>query len=64
MANKKSKTTSRRLTITRDIIEDCLSSWLTATGFIARNEFVIDVIQLDAQNYFVDVKNGQEEKED
>ncbi len=43
MADKKLKTTSRRIMIPKEIIEDCLSSWLTATREIEKFEFVTGV---------------------
>lgn len=65
MPAKKSKTTSRILTVSRETIEDCVSSWLTATGFISRNEFVNAVdLNVRDQKYIIEVENGQKEKEE
>lgn len=62
--SRKSKTIYRKLSIEPDIINDCVSSWLTATGFINRNTFV-DHIQPDSSGgYLVTVKecNGDQEE--
>lgn len=55
MASKKSKTTS--LKITDDTVHDCLSSWLTATGFISRNQLVVGV-QREDEGYTILVKEA------
>lgn len=61
MADKKSKTTSGTLTLPREMIEDCVSSWLTAIHYILREEFVTEIKLVD-DSYIVTVrKNGEED---
>lgn len=64
MANKKSKITSQKLMISTDTIEDCVSSWLTATGFIRKNQIVtfLDYIAAEGK-YEVTVEDCDATKE-
>ena len=61
MPAKKSKITSQSLTVSRETIEDCVSSWLTATGFIRKNQYVSCVgFNAKDQNYIVEVEDAKE----
>lgn len=66
---KTSKNTSRKLiSISRETVEDCLSSWLTATGFISKNEFVSSVGRGQTTGYYfrdyvVEISDGSKEEE-
>lgn len=69
MQNKKLKSTSRKiLTVNPDTINDCVSSWLTATGMIARDEFVIGIelesglARGDIPQYEVEICSGKEKE--
>lgn len=62
MADRKSRTTSATLTINKDTVEDCLSSWLTATGFIRRDQFVTGIKYFEGEGYIVKVTNGREKE--
>ncbi len=64
---KNSKTTSvRNIEVPQNVLHDCLSSWLTATQQISKNEFVTDV-DPDChlhEHYKVQINNDQEKEEE